>query len=594
MMAVGNGVKKSNFFNRSISWQLILPIPLILLACTIGIAVFIPQQIAENARKDAEYTAVQTVGQFKTLRAYYVKNVIKKVLADGNLKPSITHASEPKSIPLPATMIHDLSALMADKDTKVNLYSAYPYPNRKDRALDTFQQSAWEYLNKNPDGVYTKQETNAAGLAIVRVGIADKMVAQGCVNCHNTHPSTPKKGWKLGDVRGVLEVTSVIEAQLAQGAQLNTMILALVAATGAIMILACVYFSRKISSPMVRLADGIKRLSEQDYSFDIPDTSRHDELGVLAKGIQAFKEESMEAARFRKEQESAQKRGAQERAALLSTMTSEFEKNVGAVVQTVATAAEQMNQSAELMSQRSGETRSQSEGIADAAEGALANVQTMASAAEELTASVSEIGNQVTHSNKITSDAVKEAQRADEMVQGLDSAAQKIGEVVELITDIAEQTNLLALNATIEAARAGDAGKGFAVVATEVKNLAGQTANATEEISSQIGGIQSATQNSVAVIKEITKTITEINQISTAIADAIQEQNAATQEIATNAVRAADGTEQVTTKIAGVTKAATDSGEIADTVLNAAGDLTSQSDKLRTAVDSYMNEMKSA
>ena len=132
--------------------------------------------------------------------------------------------------------------------------------------------------------------------------------------------------------------------------------------------------------------------------------------------------------------------------------------------------------------------------------------------------------------------------RADEMVQGLDATAQKIGEVVELITDIAEKTNLLALNATIDAARAGDAGKGFPVVATEVKNLADQTANATEETSSQINGIQTATQYSVGVIKQITGTITEINQISTAISDAIQEQSSATQEIAQNAARAADGT----------------------------------------------------
>ena len=165
---------------------------------------------------------------------------------------------------------------------------------------------------------------------------------------------------------------------------------------------------------------------------------------------------------------------------------------------------------------------------------------------------------------------------------------------MELITDIAEQTNLLALNATIEAARAGDAGKGFAVVATEVKNLAGQTANATEEISSQINGIQTATQNSVGVIKQITGTSTEINQISTAISDAIQQQSSATEEIAQNATRAADGTQEVSTEISGVAKAAADSGDIASAVLDTAGDLSTQSDVLRSAVDSFVNEMKLA
>ena len=171
---------------------------------------------------------------------------------------------------------------------------------------------------------------------------------------------------------------------------------------------------------------------------------------------------------------------------------------------------------------------------------------------------------------------------------------KKIGEVVELITDIAEQTNLLALNATIESARAGEAGKGFAVVAGEVKNLANQTAKATEEISRQITDVQQATENSVGAIQGVTTTITEINEISTAISAAVEEQGAATQEIARNVEQAAAGTQEVNVNISGINQAATDTGSAASDVLQASEDLTAKSGELRELVESYLQEIKAA
>ncbi|HER27089.1 MAG TPA: hypothetical protein ENI69_08270, partial [Rhodospirillales bacterium] len=200
----------------------------------------------------------------------------------------------------------------------------------------------------------------------------------------------------------------------------------------------------------------------------------------------------------------------------------------------------------------------------------------------------------VTQSTKITGEAVTAAGRADEMVQGLAMSAQKIGEVVEMITDIADQTNLLALNATIEAARAGESGKGFAVVASEVKNLATQTTKATEEIAGQINNIQGATQESVLAIQDITKTIDQISEISSAIAAAVEEQGAATTEIARNVEQAAAGTGEVSSNIQGVTQSADEAGANSTQVLDAANELSQQSVLLKTEVDKFMEQVRKA
>jgi methyl-accepting chemotaxis protein len=268
-----------------------------------------------------------------------------------------------------------------------------------------------------------------------------------------------------------------------------------------------------------------------------------------------------------------------------------FADEVNIVVETVSSAATELQTSAQSMSTTAEETNRQSIAVAAASEQASTNVQTVASATEELASSLSEVGRQVTESATIAQNAVEEARATNEKVQGLANAAAKIGEVVNLINDIASQTNLLALNATIEAARAGDAGKGFAVVASEVKSLASQTAKATEDIASQVSAIQSATNEAVEAIEGIDQTIGQISEITATIAAAVEEQNAATSEIAQSVQQAASGTTEVSNNIAGVTQAATETGEASTQVLGAAGELSQQAEKLREQVTEFMSSV---
>jgi methyl-accepting chemotaxis protein len=267
---------------------------------------------------------------------------------------------------------------------------------------------------------------------------------------------------------------------------------------------------------------------------------------------------------------------------------------VNEVVAIVASASTEMQSSAQTMSSGAEETARQTQAVSAASEEATTNVQTVAAAAEEMSNSIAEISRQVAQSTEIATRAVAEAEKTNTTVEGLSEAAQKVGEVVKLISDIAEKTNLLALNATIEAARAGEAGKGFAVVANEVKSLAEQTAKATDEISTQIGSIQTETTGAVEAIGHIGTTIEEINQIATAISSAVEEQSAATQEIARNCQEAAKGTQEVSANIMGVNEAADETGKSAQQVLEAAGELAQQGDALKAEIDRFMGEGEAA
>jgi methyl-accepting chemotaxis protein len=299
-------------------------------------------------------------------------------------------------------------------------------------------------------------------------------------------------------------------------------------------------------------------------------------------------------ARAQAERIGADRQAKQNSDAARRSLASDFERKVSHIVDAVAVAAGEMQDISTSMSNSSEETARQAAAAVSASTLASSSVGTVASAAEELTASIGEIAKQVTRSAEIAEKAADEARRTNVVIEGLASGTQKIGEVVTLIQSIASQTNLLALNATIEAARAGEHGRGFAVVASEVKALANQTAKATEEISAQIQDIQSATGEAVTAIQTFVRTVAEINETSGAIASAVDQQSGATREIAGNVQQAATGTREVSENILGVTQAADEAGIAASKLLEASNGLSSQSQRLKVEVNSFLESIRAA
>jgi methyl-accepting chemotaxis protein len=351
---------------------------------------------------------------------------------------------------------------------------------------------------------------------------------------------------------------------------------------------------RSMARPIHALQSAMGQISSGRHDIDVPGAERGDEIGAMAKAVEMFKENLVETSRLRGVQEQQRSVTEQERRQTLHALAAKFESNVGSVVTAVGSAASELQMTATSMADTAEEATRKTANVAAASEEASQNAQAVASAIEELNASINQIAQQVSESTSIASAAATQANQTNTEVQGLAIAANKIGDVVKLISEIAAQTNLLALNATIEAARAGEAGRGFAVVASEVKTLASQTSKATEEISAQVGAIQTATQSSVHSIEAITKTIDKVNAIANMIASAVEEQGAAAREIAHNVTEAARGTGEVSVNISGVDEAARETGAAAGRVVDSATELSRNGGILKAQVELFLKDVRAA
>ncbi|WP_456619351.1 MULTISPECIES: methyl-accepting chemotaxis protein [unclassified Bradyrhizobium] len=349
----------------------------------------------------------------------------------------------------------------------------------------------------------------------------------------------------------------------------------------------------RVVRPLSRLADVIGALAAGQHEVEIPASGRDDEIGQVAGSLRHFKD-SLIAQKAADEAAAIEADAKARRSQRMDQIARDFEAMIGDVINTVSSASSELEASAGTLTSAAEQSEQVTATVAAASEQASTNVQTVAAAAEEMASSVDEISRQVQDSARIAGEAVQQAGRTNDHVGELARAAGRIGDVVELISQIAGQTNLLALNATIEAARAGEAGRGFAVVASEVKALAEQTAKATGEISQQITGIQTATEDSVGAIKAIGDTITRMSEIASAIASAVEQQGAATREISRNVQQAARGTQQVSASIVDVQRGASQTGSASSNVLASAKSLSGESSRLKVEVGKFLDAIRAA
>ncbi len=434
---------------------------------------------------------------------------------------------------------------------------------------------------KNALNIYTKAFDGASAALIKsdRVFVEDIRV------------SFEDIGRTIGAARESLDRDYASTQQTAETVVSSTVLIAEIVAALTLLVggLIAFFIGRSIIKPIGGMTDAMTVLAGGNTSIAVPSLEAKDEMGSMARAVEVFKVNAIEVTRLREIEEATETQRVAQRKADMLKLANDFEGAVGEIIQTVSSAATELEMSANSLTKTAARTA-----VSAAAEEASTNVQSVASASEQMSSSVNEISRQVQESARIAGDAVSQAETTNARVNELSESAKKIGDVVKLISTIAEQTNLLALNATIEAARAGEAGRGFAVVASEVKALAEQTSKATGEIGHQIAAIQTATEGSVGAIQEIGHTIGRISEISSTIAAAVEEQGAATQEISRNVQQAAQGTSEVAANICDVQRGSSETGSASSQVLSSAQSLSVESNRLKTEVAAFLTNVRAA
>ncbi len=529
-MLKGISMKSSASGRRSLVWRLMIPFGVFSIMAIGALSIYIPQAIENNAVDSAVRSARQTADQMRTIRNYYADNVLTRVI----IYPiQVSHEHKAKGIgyiPSPDTVIHDLNAEFGKDGLSIRQYSAYPFPWRKDRQLDAFAQDAWTRIRAAPEETVVQRDKE-----FVRVAIADRMVSEDCVRCHNSHESSPKTDWKLNDVVGILEVMVPITEQVAIGAVLSAKIGAgLVAAFVVLGVIMFLVVRQGLQRRLIGVSQAAARIAEGDLTQRV-DESGASEVALIAGTFNALAE-SMRGLVGEIVSAASQLSGAAKQTSAVTEHSVTLVKEQQGETAQLATAMHEMVATVQEVARNTAEAAVTAQSTNDNAQsGALKAVEAMGG----IEALVVQIAG------------------AAEVINNLAKGSEEIGTVLDVIRGVADQTNLLALNAAIEAARAGDQGRGFAVVADEVRSLASRTQESTREIEAMIAQLQAGAARAVEVmgkgrdkakqsadmvdqvaesLAEIAGGIKTINEMTAQIATAAEEQNSVSEEINRNVV----------------------------------------------------------
>jgi methyl-accepting chemotaxis protein len=541
--------------------------------------------------RDAVERAQQTANDIQRLRAFYSDRIVSKVNKHGAMKAAPVYISDPATIPVPTTFILDFIGSAAGGDLQVKLVSPYPWPSRGDRRLDDFQQEAWDYLRQRRASYLARRE-QINGREVLRVAIADSMT-ESCVACHNSNPSSPKKDWKVGDVRGLIEVVQPMSTVLGGAEALSWKLVLGIALSGVLLAAALLAIGLRLVGPLRDLTKTIEGISAGSTGGAIPHASRKDELGVVARALGMLRAQTIERTNL----QAGVAREVEARRAQLTTfreLADTFDREVQGLLHNVTqiagdlkTTAHELTTLASSTEQTAGSSTEHARGFRQAGSEVLTITQDFVRVFET-------VGLRVADSSKAAEAAVAKTVETSDVVRELSEQAQRIGDVVELIRDIAGQTNLLALNATIEAARAGEAGRGFAVVASEVKLLADRIAKATIEVSGQITEIQAETSNAVGAIAVIGETIQAASASSANLLEQVDHQVRASHSVVGHMQATIDRAEQVSAMLGKILENATAARAGASAVANAVNRMVDTLDSLNHQASQFSQAMKVA